>query len=266
VQNKGFEFNVDARILQGSFKWDVNANISFNRNKVVKLYNGEDILTGSGVLALQGTTSILREGRPIGQFFGYLEDGYDDNGKIKYKDLEPDSKLTGDDRTYIGDPNPDFIYGLSSGLSYKNFTLDIFLQGSYGNDLFNLSSVAYAYDFVSGLNMIKDVLTDSWTPEHTNAKYPVTSRNTSVNVSDRFIEDGSYVRLKNIQLAYMLPLKSWGIKKVIESLQLYASGQNLLTFTKYSGWDPEVNSSGFGIDNNSYPMSKTVTFGIRARF
>jgi TonB-linked SusC/RagA family outer membrane protein len=266
VQNKGFEFNVNAHILSGKLKWDVNANISFNKNKVVKLYNGEDILTGSGVLALQGTTSILREGRPIGQFFGYLEDGYDDKGKIKYQDLEPDNKLTGDDRTYIGDPNPDFIYGFTSGLSYKNFTLDIFLQGSYGNDLFNLSSVAYAYDFVSGLNMIKDVLTDSWTPDHTNAKYPITSRNTSVNVSDRFIEDGSYLRLKNIQLAYNLPLKNWGVNKVLESLQLYASGQNLLTFTKYSGWDPEVNSTGFGIDNNSYPMSKTVTFGIRARF
>jgi TonB-linked SusC/RagA family outer membrane protein len=266
VQNKGFEFNVNAQILSGKLKWDVNANISFNKNKVVKLYNGEDILTGSGVLALQGTTSILREGRPIGQFFGYLEDGYDDKGKIKYQDLEPDNKLTGDDRTYIGDPNPDFIYGFTSGLSYKNFTLDIFLQGSYGNDLFNLSSVAYAYDFVSGLNMIKEVLTDSWTPEHTNAKYPITSRNTSVNVSDRFVEDGSYLRLKNIQLAYTLPLKNWGVNKVLESLQLYASGQNLLTFTKYSGWDPEVNSSGFGTDNNSYPMSKTVTFGIRARF
>jgi TonB-linked SusC/RagA family outer membrane protein len=266
VQNKGFEFNVNAQIFSGKVKWDVNANISFNKNKVVKLYNGEDILTGSGVLALQGTTSILREGRPIGQFFGYLEDGYDDKGKIKYQDLEPDNKLTGDDRTYIGDPNPDFIYGFTSGLSYKNFTLDIFLQGSYGNDLFNLSSVAYAYDFVSGLNMIKDVLTDSWTPDHTNAKYPVTSRNTSVNVSNRFVEDGSYLRLKNIQLAYNLPLKNWGVNKVLESLQLYASGQNLLTFTKYSGWDPEVNSTGFGIDNNSYPMSKTVTFGIRARF
>jgi TonB-linked SusC/RagA family outer membrane protein len=266
VQNKGFEFNVNAPIFSGKLKWDVNANISFNKNKVVKLYNGEDILTGSGVLALQGTTSILREGRPIGQFFGYLEDGYDDKGKIKYIDLEPDNKLTGADRTYIGDPNPDFIYGFTSGLSYKNFTLDIFLQGTYGNDLFNLSSVAYAYDFVSGLNMIKEVLTDSWTPDHTNAKYPVTSRSTSVNVSDRFIEDGSYLRLKNIQLAYDLPLKNWGVNKVIESLQVYASGQNLLTFTKYSGWDPEVNSSGFGTDNNSYPMSKTITFGVRARF
>jgi hypothetical protein len=114
--------------------------------------------------------------------------------------------------------------------------------------------------------MIKDVLTDSWTPEHTNAKYPIISRNTSVSVSDRFVEDGSYLRLKNIQLAYTLPLKNWGVNKVLESLQLYASGQNLLTFTKYSGWDPEVNSGGFGTDNNSYPMSKTVTFGIRARF
>ena len=245
----------------------MNTNISFNKNKVVKLYNGEDILTGSvGVVALQDNTSILREGRPIGQFWGYLEDGYDDKGKIKYKDLKPDGKLTNADKTYIGNANPDFIYGFNSNLSYKNFELNIFLQGTYGNDLFNLSSVAYAYDFVSGLNMIKGVLTDSWTPTNTNAKYPVTSRNTSVNVSNRFVENGSYLRLKNIQLAYNFSFKNAGINKVIESLQLYASGQNLLTFTKYTGWDPEVNSNGFGIDNNSYPMSKTFTFGVRARF
>ncbi|MEO5997843.1 MAG: TonB-dependent receptor [Chitinophagaceae bacterium] len=267
VQNKGFEFNVEAKILTGKFKWEVNANISFNKNKVIKLYNGEDILGGSvGVVALQDNTTILREGRPIGQFWGYLENGYDDKGNIKYNDLVPDNKLTNADKTYIGDPNPDFIYGFNSNLSYKNFELDIFLQGVYGNNLFNLSSVTYAYDFVSGLNMVKEVLTDSWTSNHTNAKYPITSRNTSVNVSDRFIENGSYVRLKNIQLTYNLPVKNLELTKVVESLQFYASGQNFLTFTKYSGWDPEVNSNGFGIDNKSYPMSKMFTFGVRARF
>jgi len=266
VQNKGLEFGLDAQLFSGNFKWDVNTNISFNRNKVVKLYNGEDILTGSvSVVALQDNATILREGRPIGQFWGYIEDGYDDTGKIKYKDLEPDGKLTVADKTYIGDFNPDFIYGLNSNMSFKNFELNIFMQGTYGNDIFNLSSVTYAYDYVGGLNMIRDVLFNSWTPSNTNAKYPITSRNTTVNVSDRFIEDGSFLRLKNIQLAYNLPVQSLKINK-IQSLQVYMSGQDLLTLTKYSGWDPEVNSSGYGIDNKSYPMSKSITFGVRARF
>jgi len=266
VQNKGFELGLDAQLFTGVFKWDINANISFNRNKVVKLNNGEDILGGSvNVVALVDNTNILREGRPIGQFWGYMEDGYDDTGKIKYKDLEPDGKLTIADKTYIGDPNPNFIYGLNSNMSYKNFELNIFIQGTSGNDLFNLSAVSYTLDYVSGLNMTKDVLENSWTPTNTNAKYPIVSRNTSTNVSDRFIEDGSYLRLKNIQLAYNFPVQSMGLD-IIQSLQCYVSGQNLLTLTKYSGWDPEVNSSGFGIDNKSYPMSKSFTFGLRARF
>jgi TonB-dependent starch-binding outer membrane protein SusC len=266
VQNKGFELGLDAQILNGTFRWDVNSNISFNRNKVVKLYNGEDILGGSvSVVALQDNATILREGRPIGQFWGYMEDGYDDTGKIKYVDLEPDGRLTAADKTYIGDYNPDFIYGLNSNMSYKNFELNIFLQGTYGNDVFNLGSVTYAYDFVSGLNMLREVLTDSWTPTNTNAKYPIIARNTTVNFSDRFIEDGSYLRLKNLQLAYNFPVTNLGLNK-IQSLQVYVSGQDLFTITRYSGWDPEVNSQGFGIDNKSYPMSKSFTFGVRARF
>ena len=266
VQNKGLEFGLDAKIFTGSFQWDINSNISFNRNKVVKLSNGEDILGGYvSVVALQDNTNILREGRPIGQFWGYMEDGYTGNGQIKYKDLEPDEKLTIADKTYIGDPNPDFTYGLNSNMSYKNFDLNVFLQGSYGNDLFNLSAVSYTLDYVSGQNMIKDVLNSSWTTTNTDAKYPIISRNTSVNVSDRFIEDGSYLRLKNIQLAYNFPLMKIGLNK-IQSLQLYISGQNILTLTPYSGWDPEVNSTSFGIDNKTYPNSKSFTLGVRARF
>ena len=179
--------------------------------------------------------------------------------------MNPDGKLTADDKTYIGDANPDFIYGLNSTMSYKNLELNIFFQGSYGNDLFNLSSVTYAYDYVSGMNMLKEVLYNSWTPANTNAKYPIISRNSSVNVSNRFIEDGSYLRLKNIQLAYNFPVQNLGLNK-IQSLQIYMSAQNLLTFTNYSGSDPEVNSSGLGIDNKTYPNSKSVTVGLRVRF
>ena len=266
VQNKGLELGLDANLLDKNFRWNLNANISFNRNKVIKLYGGEDILTGSvNVVALQDNSSILREGRPIGQFYGYKEDGYDENGKIVYQDLEPDGVLTNADKTYIGNYNPDFVYGLNSNMSFMNFDLNIFFQGTYGNDIFNLSSITYAYDYVSGLNMIRDVLYNSWTPENPNAKYPIISRNTTANFSDRFIEDGSYLRLKNIQLAYNFTGAMQNLS-MFKNLQIYVSGQNLLTLTKYSGWDPEVNSSGIGIDNKTYPMSKSFTLGLRARF
>jgi len=179
--------------------------------------------------------------------------------------LEPDGVLTNADKTYIGNYNPDFVYGLNSNMSFMNFDLNIFFQGTYGNDIFNLSSITYAYDYVSGLNMIRDVLYNSWTPENPNAKYPIISRNTTANFSNRFIEDGSYLRLKNIQLAYNFTGAFQNLS-MFKNLQIYVSGQNLLTLTKYSGWDPEVNSSGIGIDNKTYPMSKSFTLGLRARF
>lgn len=272
VQNKGFELGVDSRLFTGSFKWDVNANISFNRNKVVKLYGGDDILGGNvNVVVINDVTSILREGRPIGQFWGYVEDGYTDQGRINFKDLDGNGSITQNDKTYIGDPNPNFIYGLNSNMSYKNFDLSFFVQGVQGNDLFNVSSIVNTIDYGFGLNMPKEVLYNHWTPTNTNAKYPIISRNTTTRVSNRFIEDGSYLRLRTIQLAYNLPMEKLGVKW-IRNLQVYGSGQNLLTLTKYSWWDPEVNSRGGsnstmqGIDHNSYPTAKSWTIGLRAGF
>lgn len=272
VQNKGLEFGIDTRVLDGSFKWDINANLSFNRNKVVKLYGGDDVLGGNiNAIVINDVTSILREGRPIGQYWGYLEDGYDEQGKIRFRDLDKSGTITTEDKTYIGNPNPDFIYGLNSAMSYKDISLTVFIQGVQGNDLFNASAIANTIDYGFGLNMPRDVYNDHWTPTNTNAKYPVLSRSTTVRVSDRFVENGSYLRLKNIQLAYNLPLRRWGVKG-IQNGQLYVSGQNLLTFTRYSWWDPEVNSNGSGnstaqgIDFNSYPSNKSFTIGIRAGF
>ncbi|MDF7820247.1 TonB-dependent receptor [Runella sp. MFBS21] len=272
VQNKGFELGVDSRLFTGSFKWDVNANISFNRNKVVKLYGGDDILGGNvNVVVINDVTSILREGRPIGQFWGYVEDGYTDQGRINFKDLDGNGSITQNDKTYIGDPNPNFIYGLNSNMSYKNFDLSFFVQGVQGNDLFNVSSIVNTIDYGFGLNMPKEVLYNHWTPTNTNAKYPIISRTTTTRVSNRFIEDGSYLRLRTIQLAYNLPMEKLGVKW-IRNLQVYGSGQNLLTLTKYSWWDPEVNSRGGsnstmqGIDHNSYPTAKSWTIGLRAGF
>lgn len=267
VQNKGFELGIDAKIATRAFKWDVLGTFSVNRNKVVSLHEGEDILGGFiGVLVVQDNATILREGRPIGQFWGYVEDGYDEQGRINFVDLNDDGVINAEDKTYIGDPNPDFIYGLNSTMSYGNFELDVFLQGSYGNDIFNASAIPSTMDYGQGLNMPREVLIDHWSPSNPDAKYPIISRNTSARVSDRWIEDGSFVRLRNIQLAYNLPLKvEW-----IRNSQIYVSGQNLITLTKYSWWDPEVNSRGAGtqqgIDHYSYPVPRTFTAGIRVGF
>ncbi|QEH42965.1 TonB-dependent receptor [Chitinophaga sp. XS-30] len=272
VRNQGFEFGVDARILTGAFKWDLNTNISMNRNKVLKLYDGEDILGGSvNAVVVSDISNILREGQPIGRFWGYLEDGYDDNGRIRFVDVDKDGSITAQDKTYIGDPNPDFIYGINSNMSYRNFSLSIFIQGSQGNDIFNISSIGNTIDYGFGLNMPREVYENHWTPSSPNAKYPVISYNTTVRASDRFVEDGSYMRLRNVELGYDLPVQKAGINW-LRNLRIYASGQNLLTFTKYSWWDPEVNSNGGenstaqGYDNYSYPTARSFTFGIRAGF
>ena len=277
IQNKGLDISLDSRLFTGAFKWDLNANIAFNRSKVVKLYGNQDILTGgANVTFISDNTSILREGLPMSVFYGYLKDGYDANGKEIYKDLsgangQPDGIINQFDKTIIGDPNPDFIYGLNSSMSYKNFELNIFVQGSQGNDIVNVSSIGNTLDYGFGLNMLKEVYDDHWTPTNTNAKYPALTRNLNMRYSDRLVEDGSFLRLRNIQFAYNLPLKQLGINWM-RNLQLYASGQNLLTFTKYSWYDPEVNTQGGanstsqGIDHYSYPTAKTVTFGIKAGF
>ena len=266
VQNKGLEVGINGTLFDQEFKWDLGANISFNRNKVAKLYDGQDIL-GSyiSVLVVQDNLTILREGSPIGQFWGFQEDGYDENGRIKIMDLDGDGSIAAEDKTYIGDPNPDFIYGINSDMSYKNFSLSLFIQGSQGNDIFNVSAIPVTMDYGQGLNTLKEVFYDNWSPNNVDSKYPLISRGTSAYASDRWVEDGSYMRLKNIEFAYSIPFERSFIKKA----QVYLSGQNLVTITKYSWWDPEVNSRGGGspgIDYLSYPLAKSFTLGLRVGF
>ncbi|MBB6327858.1 TonB-linked SusC/RagA family outer membrane protein [Algoriphagus iocasae] len=268
VQNKGIEFGLNANVINNSsFKWSLFGNISFNENKVISLNNGEDILGAfTNVLVVGDNITILREGRPIGQFWGFVEDGYDETGRIKFKDLNEDGSINNSDKTYIGDPNPTFIYGLNSNMQFKGFELNIFIQGSQGNDIFNVSSIPSTLDYGQGMNMPKEVLNDHWSPDNTDAKYPIISRNVSARMSDRFVEDGSYLRFKNIQLAYNFPSQKMGMR----NFQIYISAQNYITLTKYSWWDPEVNSRGTGtqqgIDHYSYPIPKTITAGLRLGF
>lgn len=271
VQNSGVELAVDANVLQGDVTWNLGGNIAFNRNKVLKLYNGQDIpgrtlYTGS----LNDYVNLLREGEPLGRFYGYVETGYTDNGNLAYEDRNKDGSINAEDKTFIGDPNPNFIYGLNSVTSWKGFELTLFLQGSQGNDIFNLNKAA-SLDLGMGLNLPADVYYNHWTPEKTNAAYPRITRSLAGNMSTRFIEDGSYLRFKNIQLAYNLPTDNMNMKW-FKSAQVYVSGQNLITFTKYSWYDPEVNAYGGsnsidqGIDYSTYPTYKSVTVGIRCGF
>jgi len=271
IENKGFEFGVDANILKGDVFWNVNANIAFNRNKVLKLYEGQDIF-GDAVYtgSLNDYVNLLREGQPLGIFYGYKEIGYTEDGNLMYEDFNKDGSISAADKTYIGDPNPDFIYGLNSVTSWKGFELTVFIQGSQGNDIFNLNQAA-TLDLGMGLNLPAEVYENHWTPENPNAKYPKITRALAANMSTRFVEDGSYLRFKNIQLAYNLPVRKLGWNWV-KSAQVYASGQNLITLTKYSWYDPEVNAYGAansirqGIDYAVYPTYKSVTFGIRCGF
>jgi len=271
IQNRGLEIGVESDIFKGAVKWTVSGNISFNRNKVVRLYQHQDIYGGTIYTgSLSDFVNLLREGQPFGVFYGYKENGYTSKGDIQYADLNKDGKITPDDKTYIGDPNPKFTYGLNSILSYKGFGLTVFIQGTQGNDTYDLN-MASSLDLGMGLNLTQDQFNHHWTPTNTNAKYPRVSRSLSGNISNRFVENGSYLRFRNIQLAYNLPVSNrrmgW-----CRSLQLYASGQNLITLTKYSWYDPDINTYGGsssymqGIDYYTYPTYKSVTFGIRCGF
>lgn len=272
IENKGLELSLNANVLTGPFTWELNGNISFNKSTVKKLYGGQDILGGwVDMMIVSDNVNLLREGKPLGVFYGYLKDGYDNNGSEKYKDLSGDGIINQDDKIIIGDPNPDFIYGLNSSMSYKGLELTLFFQGSQGNDLVNISAVDNTLDYGYGTNMLKEVWGNNWTSENPNAKYPKVTRNQKMNFSDRLVENGSYLRLRNIELAYNLPVEKWKLNW-LQRIRIYASAQNFITFTKYSGWDPEVNSQGGsnsigqGIDHYSYPTAKSITFGINVGF
>lgn len=213
IQKKGFELGIDAGVVSetrpGAFRWDVSANISINRNKVVKLYNGQDI-NGSAFFVgpLNDFANLLREGQPLGVFYGYVENGYNEKGNITYKDLNADGVINSKDKDYLGNPNPKYIFGFNSTMIFKGFELTAFVQGSQGNDIFNLSR-NQSIDLNFGLNQLRDQYLDHWTKvaPNPNAKYPIISRTLSGNISNRFVEDGSYVRSKNVQLAYNLPAR-----------------------------------------------------------
>jgi TonB-linked SusC/RagA family outer membrane protein len=268
IRNAGVELSISANVLRGPVRWDLSANGSANRNEVRQLSGGSDVFGTALANPLGVPVNLVRVGQPVGVFYGFNENGLDEQGAIRFVDLNGDKLINDNDRTIIGNPNPKFTYGFNSTVSWRNFDFTFFLQGVQGVDVFNFNTASYANSFNFGENQLKDLYDNHWRADRPdpNAKYPKISVNTRFRASDRYVEDASYLRLKNIQLAYNLPAARLGLTW-LRSAQLYISAQNLLTLTRYSWYDPEVSTQGgdvsLGIDQNSYPNTKLTTLGVR---
>ena len=224
-------------------------------------------MTGVQTCALPIYVVRNEPGRALGGFYGYISDGVDpETGELMYRDLNNDGKISSSDRTYIGDPNPDFTYGMTNTFSWKGFNLSIFIQGSYGNDIYNASRIE-TEGMYDGKNQSTRVL-NRWKIPGQITDMP--KANFKLLNSTYFVEDGSYLRLKDVSLSYNFKgklLKKWGITR----LQPYFTATNLLTWTSYSGMDPEVNQWGNsgtvqGIDWGTYPHCRSYVFGINVEF
>jgi TonB-linked SusC/RagA family outer membrane protein len=268
IENKGFEVALNSTIIdKKDFKWTLGSNISRNDTKVLKLAVAtKQFFAPSIPSPLDRPVNIIREGEVLSAFWGYKEDGLTEKGDIKYKDINGDGKIDGNDQTILGSPFPNLIYGFNSNMNYKGFTLTVFLQGVAGVKVFNSNDFLIANSMTRISNQLEEV-NNRWTIENPNpnAKYPRAST-TQMLLSDRFVQDADYLRLRNILLSYDLPVSKLGINW-LEGAKIYVSGQNLLTFTNYHGYDPEVSQTGSnslikGLDRGSYPANKTFTLGF----
>lgn len=273
MSNKGFEFLIEGDIIETrDFGFTTQINIAHNKNRVEKLSDGLDIFGATHTSFASGSINIIREGYPIGSFYVYKNNGLNENGSLTYQDFNEDGRFTDTEDRYIaGSPHPDFTYGINMGFRYKKLELSFLLQGSQGNDIFNLSEMRN-YSYSQGMNIEKEVYYNSWREgqDNSNARYPRIELVGTQRYSDRYIEDASYLRLRNILFGYNIPRLKIRDKYIYEGIRIYASLQNFLTFTKYTGLDPEVNSKGgdinAGIDHFTYPNSKSFSIGVNLTF
>ncbi len=296
INNRGFEITLNTKnVVKSDFRWGTDFNISVNKNEVVALINDADLYGNAAPSYFSHDRSyVLREGEEVGLFWGYDYAGVYQGGDLPagtatieggvagdplFADLPDedgvlDGVITEDDRTTIGNPNPDFTFGITNHFSYKNFDLNIFFQGSQGGEIFNMTNVQLNN---GDSNTTKDYYNNAWTTSNTNTDQPRVGNNSNREISSRFVEDGSYIRLKNVALGYNFPADL--IEGVgIGALRLSISAQNLLTFTNYSGLDPEVNYFGASGNNNTasnivqgfdfgnYPTIKSFSFNLNVRF
>ncbi|MBD1422242.1 SusC/RagA family TonB-linked outer membrane protein [Sphingobacterium chuzhouense] len=272
IENKGFEFELTTRNLIGDFKWSTSLNMTFNRNKVLALPAGVDNILG-GV----GNLNIAQEGLPLGSFYGWKMIGVNpQTGMIDYedKDGQPTTPTDDQDRQIIGNPHPDFFGGITNTFQYKNFDFSVMGQFSYGNDMFNYTLASGLEGYNASSNAFIDWV-DRWRQPGDVTDVPRPSPGSFDNgaISDRFVQDGSFFRLRNITLGYSLP-QSVTERLKVNKLRAYVTVQNAYVFTKYRGFDPEVSSSHggantgliYGYDYGSYPQPRIFTAGVNLSF
>jgi TonB-linked SusC/RagA family outer membrane protein len=285
MQNRGIDLTITGKLLNnvGGVNWSTTGVLGTYKNKVVSM--GLSAPINNGFTRINGGSKRIEAGYPVEYFYGFVTEGIFQNydeimnhatqspgvdpttstapGDIKFKDLNNDGIINDQDRTNIGNFNPTFTFGLTNNITFKNFELSFFIQGSQGNKVLNFTRW-YTEGGVSNGNYSKDVI-ERWTSAGTSNTMPrlvLNDPNGNNRVSDRFVEDGSYIRMKNIRLSYSLPVK-WISGATMKKAVVYVSAQNLFTITNYSGMDPEV---GGGVDIGFYPQSKTVLAGVTIDF
>lgn len=292
LENKGFDFTFNAVPVDNTkFRWDSNLTFGLNRNKITSLPGNEDGIVGSSIMGITDWTKIMVN-KPIGTFYGYKTDGIvqtgDDLSKVanfpgksatygdrKYVDRDNNNVLNEDDYYELGNANPDFTYGWNNTFTLKlgetkgNVNLNLYLQGVQGNSIANFNT--FALESFDGSKNNSTAALNRWTPTNPTNELPRANAQPMTNVfSDHQVEDGSYLRIKDITLSYDFPVNL--LKKFsCNSLQVFISAKNLYTFTKYSGYDPEVsrfgsNNLSMGADYGSYPVPRLYMMGLKMNF
>lgn len=276
IENKGVEMAISWRDQIGDWGYNISGNLATIKNKVVSLYQ-----EGASIIDGDKSQSYTMGGYPIGYFYGYKVDGVYQSasdianspkntlatvtpGDLKFVDVDGDQQITTADRTMIGNPIPDFTYGLSLGVSYKNFDLSVDMMGQYGNEIYRTWD---NYNW-SQFNYMSARM-NRWHGEGTSNSEPLLNTKHTINNlnSDYYIEDGSFFRIRNIQLAYSFDKEL--LQKIhLQALKLYVNAQNLKTWKNNTGYTPELGGSAtaFGVDGGSYPMPAVYTFGVNLTF
>jgi hypothetical protein len=285
VENTGVDFSIG---VQGSM-WNATFNGSHYKNEIVSIDGVQDFFFGP-ITTRFGNAVINKVGHPIGAFYGLVADGFFRDaadvaahatqdgaapGRIKFRDANGDGTINLEDREIIGSPHPDFTASLDMGVRWRNFDLSGTLFGTFGNEIFDVQKEFYIFRNFS-TNVRSDLLANSWTPENLDAKYPRLDVNDSHShaISSFYVEDGSYVRLRNLQLGYNVPLSA----RWISATRIYVQAENLFTITGYDGLDPSLPAANVfgaagdirdqyrGVDRGAYPSSKTFSIGLVASF
>jgi TonB-linked SusC/RagA family outer membrane protein len=283
AENRGLELSLNFRNHDQPLHYAFGGNITFIDSKVTSLGRGSEPVFSGYVQSANANASKTDVGQPIASFFGYVTDGifqtadevaasaFQSNGTapgdIRFKDLDGNGVIDLNDRTYIGNPTPAITYGFNADFNWKGLELNLFFQGTQGNDIY-VNTIRYDFTYVNRPSSALNRWTGPGT-SNTEPRVSLSDPNQNARVSDRFVEDGSYLRLKTAQIGYNLP-QSWLKKVHFQKMKVYVTGQNLLTFTKYSGLDPEIGNIGgsleIGIDRGFYPQARTIMGGVSLTF